>query len=245
MFDNHFEVFLADTEESKNIHYNIRYQVYCEEMGFENGADFPLKMEYDNDDDRSIHFIVKSKVTDQWVGAMRLIFKQDSLLPIEENCKINEKIITNDLYGAVELSRLCLVKDVRRGFVDIDPPHGILSDENKVKESNKIKLMPTNQKINRMIIWGLIYAAAKYCVNNNISNWYFMTTSALARLLCRGGLNLISIGKPCQHKGERFPFRMNVVETYQSQVWQDDFNNDYSIFSESEDILTEKLASVA
>ncbi len=36
MFDDHFEVFLADTRESKEIHYSIRYQVYCEEMGFEN-----------------------------------------------------------------------------------------------------------------------------------------------------------------------------------------------------------------
>ena len=245
MFDRHFEVFLADTEESRNIHYNIRYQVYCEEMEFENKGDFPQEMEFDEDDNKSIHFIVRNKVTEDWVGAMRLIFKKDALLPIEKNCKINEKIVTNHFLEAVELSRLCLIKDVRRGFVDIDPPHGILGDENKVKESDKIKLMPTNKKINRMIIWGLIYAAAKYCVNNNISNWYFMTTSALARLLCRGGLNLMSIGEPCQHKGERFPFKMNALQAYQSHIWKGGVNKDYRVFSESDDISTEKFVSVA
>ena len=232
MFSKYFEVFLADTEKSKEIHYSIRYQVYCEEMGFEDKEKFPSQMEFDDDDGKSTHFIVKSKATGQWVGAMRLIFKNEGLLPIEKSCKINEKINTNDLFGAVELSRLCLIKDVRRGFIDIDPPHGIEDDSNQVTETNKIKLIASGAKINRMIIWGLIHAAADYCYRSNIQHWYFMTTAALARVLRRGGLNLMGIGESCQHNGERFPFKMNAVETYQSEIWQGDFNNGYRLYSE-------------
>jgi len=235
MFDNHFEVFLADTKESKKIHYSIRYQVFCEEMGFENKDDFPLQMECDENDDKAVHFIVRDKFSGDWVCAMRLIPKQDTLLPIEMHCKINEKIEANDLFGAVELSRLCLVKDVRRGFNDIDPPHGISDDSEQPKETNKIKLMSARLKTKRMIIWGLIYAASVYCYKNKIHNWYFMTTSALVKVLRRGGLNLINIGESCQHNGERFPFKMDVVETFKNQIWQKGYKKGYKLFSELSD----------
>lgn len=216
MFDSHFEVFLADTEESKKIHYKIRYQVYCEEMGFENKEDFPDEMEYDADDEKSIHFIVRNKETTDWVGAMRLIYKGDGLLPVEQSCNLNEKV-NNDLFETVEISRLCLLKHVRKGK-DIDPPHGIYKD-------------PKQNKLNRLIIWGMFHAAVEYGNENKIPNSYFMTTMALAKLLKRAGLNLINIGGSCQHKGERFPFRMNTKEAYQSQVWTHGYNQGYQLFS--------------
>lgn len=220
MFNKYFEVILADTEESKKAHYSIRYQVYCEEMGFENKDDFPEQMEHDEYDDRSVHFIVRDKMSGQWLGAMRLIYKQDSLLPIEQSCKLKEKIGYSEFSGAVELSRLCLIKEARRGIKDIDPPHGIDANSNLMRDSDKITSLPQRNKLNRMIIWGLIHAASEYCSVNNIPHWYFMTTAALARVLRRGGLNLIGMGDPCMHKGERFPFKMNAIETYQSKIWQ-------------------------
>ncbi|TXK92914.1 hypothetical protein BMR11_17830 [Methylococcaceae bacterium CS5] len=64
--------------------------------GFENKADFPLQMEYDDHDDSAIPFIVRSRVTGQWVGTMRLISKKACTLPIEQNCKINEEISTKE-----------------------------------------------------------------------------------------------------------------------------------------------------
>jgi len=237
MFTDHFEVFLADTPESKEINYSIRYQVYCEEMGFENKNDFPLKKEFDENDDegRSVHFIVKNKKTKKWVGAMRLIFKQDTLLPIEKNCKLDEKINIANSYGVVELSRLCLLKDIRRGFKDIDPPNGIAEDKHHAEATNKILLMPSRQKFNRMVLWGLLHAAVDYGYSNNILNSYFMTTKALAKVLRRNGLNLINIGNSCQYKGERLPFRMDTIEAYHSEVWKREYSRGYRLFSEPEE----------
>jgi N-acyl amino acid synthase of PEP-CTERM/exosortase system len=83
MFDNNFEVFLADTPESKAIHYSIRYQVYCEEMGFENKDNFPLEQEFDEYDSQSTHFIVRTRLTGHWVGAIRMVFNTDHFLPID------------------------------------------------------------------------------------------------------------------------------------------------------------------
>ena len=59
MFDDYFEVYLANNEEAKRVHYNTKYQVYCEEMGFENKANFSENCERDYWDNHSVHFIVK------------------------------------------------------------------------------------------------------------------------------------------------------------------------------------------
>lgn len=240
MFNNHFEIFLADTEESKAIHYSIRYQVYCEEMGFENKKDFPQQMEFDEDDDRSIHFIVRNIMTDQWVGTMRLIIKNDSLLPIEQNCSINEKISTSDLIEAVEMSRLCLIKDVRREGKDLDPPHGIVESD-LTKKADNIEEMPSQNKLNRLIMWGIFHAAAEYCCTNKIQYCYFMTTSILGKVLRRGGLDLKPIGEGTEHKGQRFPFKLDAIATYHSDIWQGE-HNDYQLYSELDRVQYSSVA---
>lgn len=245
MFNQYFEVFLADTVESKRIHYSIRYQVYCEEMGYENKDNYPLKMEYDENDRISTHFIVRDKRTGLWVGAMRLIFQSDGGLPIEQRCLLDEKIGNNSCSDAVELSRLCLIKDVRSGVRGVDYYN---EDTHRASipllNSHKAISNPHRNKYNRLIIWGLIYAATEYCSKHNIHHWYFMTSSALAKVLTRGGLNLMGIGEPCLHKGQRFPFKMNVIETYDSDIWTD-FQYSYKHFSKwcSKQFLS--IASVA
>ncbi len=231
MFDDSFEVFLADTNESKEIHYSIRYQVYCEEMGFENKDYFPKKQEVDECDRHSKHFIIRHKQSGHWVGAMRLIFKTDQLLPIEKHCILNETIDKNDSVKSVELSRLCLIKEIRRRLNDYDPAHGVINDNNEIKETDKKKLFK-NSRSNRRIIWGMIYAASKYSYDNNIPHWYFLTTRALEKVLRKGNLNMMNIGDPCYLKGERHPFKMNAYETYLSEIWNDDCKMGYHRFSE-------------
>ncbi|MBS3963093.1 MAG: GNAT family N-acetyltransferase, partial [Methylomonas sp.] len=67
-FDSNFEVVLADTFESKLINYNIRYQVYCDEMGFEDKDVFPDEIEFDEWDKNSVHFLVRHKSSENWLG---------------------------------------------------------------------------------------------------------------------------------------------------------------------------------
>jgi N-acyl amino acid synthase of PEP-CTERM/exosortase system len=198
-------------------------------MGFENKEDFPLEQEFDEYDDHSAHFIVRNRQTGHWVGAMRLIFKIGQLLPIEQHCTFQERI---DKKRTAELSRLCVIKEVRRGYVDIDPPNGIEDESQAINETNKVKLLPNQKIINRSIIWGLLNAATVYCYSNNIENWYFVTTTALEKVLRKGGFNMLNIGEPWYHKGERYPFKKDVVDTYQNETWRKNFKNGYRLFSE-------------
>jgi N-acyl amino acid synthase of PEP-CTERM/exosortase system len=232
MFDNHFEVFLADTPESKKIHYSIRYKVYCEEMGFENKHDFPLEQEVDDYDNQSTHFIVYHKKTGQWIGAMRLIFPMNQSLPLQQHCTLHEPVPISSPSQAVELSRLCVVKELRRRFTDIDPPHGLTDESSIIRETDKVKLLQRDHRSSRNIIFGLTQAALQYCYHNDIKNWYFLTTRPLAKVLQKGGLNLMDIGDVCYHRGERYPYKMDVIKSYFSEIWGNEYKNGYSLFSQ-------------
>jgi N-acyl amino acid synthase of PEP-CTERM/exosortase system len=232
MFDENFEVFLADTRESKEINYSIRYQVYCEEMGFENKDNFPLKQEFDEYDSHSTHFIVRSRQTGQWVGAMRIIFKNDLLLPVENHCTLNS-ITANDTFNrSVEISRLCLVKEIRRRISDCGPPLGLEKAENNIKYGYNVIPFHGRKQIERSIIWGLIRAGAIYCEHRNIKKWYFLISKAFARILCKNGLDLQQIGEPCNFNGERFPFELVLKQLLSIPFWLNDFKNGYSLYSE-------------
>jgi N-acyl amino acid synthase of PEP-CTERM/exosortase system len=238
MFDNHFEVFLADTPESKEIHYSIRYQVYCEEMGFENKDDFPLEQEFDEYDKHSTHFIVRNRQTDQWVGAMRMIFKNDQLFPLEKRCALNT-IIKNDVFNrSFEISRLCLVNDIRRRITDCDPPLGLAEDVDGIKNDDNVIPFRSRRNIERSIIWGLFVAAAVHSKERNIQKWYFLCTNALARIISKTGCSMKILGDGCNHNGERFPFEMIVDEIHSYALTLNDFKNSYRLYSEMEVVET-------
>lgn len=232
MFDDHYEVFLADTKESREINYSIRYKTYCEEMGFENKDNFPKEQEFDSHDQHSVHFIVRHKQTGDWVGAMRLIFQNNQSLPIAQYCNIQDQLGKNDIKPAVELSRLCVIKEVRRRFADINFSDEIEDSNEAIKNTYSEKPLPNHKIINRSIIWGLINAVIEYCYSNNIQTWYFITTTALAKVLRKGGCKMLNIGNPCYHNGERYPFKKDAVDAYHNEAWRKNYTNGYRIFSE-------------
>jgi N-acyl amino acid synthase of PEP-CTERM/exosortase system len=234
MFDEHFEVFLADTQESKEIHYSIRYQVYCEEMGFENKDDFPLEQEFDEYDNHSTHFIVRTRHTDQWVGAMRMVFKNDQPFPLEKHCTLDQ-IIKDDVFNrSIEISRLCLVKNIRRRITDANPPLGIPNQSDEVKKDDNVIPFHGRRHIERSIIWGLFRAAALHSKEHTIKKWYFLSTNALARIISKTGCNMQLIGTGCNYNGERVPFKMIVNEILSNSLWLNDFKNGYSLYSRIE-----------
>jgi len=82
MKNNSYEVILADTEESKNIHYNLRYQIFCLEKGFEEASKCKDEMEKDIYDDNAIHFLVKGN--NRWIGSFRLVIDNSEIYPFRK-----------------------------------------------------------------------------------------------------------------------------------------------------------------
>lgn len=194
MFDKSFEVFVADHPIAREIHYGIRYQVYCEETGFEDPSRFSNQMEMDQYDDNSVHFIVRSKRTGEWVAGMRLIQEELSLLPTVIANPDLDLSQFGDNPQAAEVSRLCVLGKYRRSSIPSNP--------------GSVKLTPVlidERRREPEIMLGLLRAAFWYSINFDIKHWVFMAAPSLSRMLNIIALNTRCIGNVIDFHGKRAP----------------------------------------
>ncbi len=228
MFDDYFDVYLADTPEGKKEHFKLRYKVYCEEMGYEGTNCSTPEQEIDKWDDHAVHFLVRHRESKQWIGAMRLVFQQDGSLPLKELCKIDP---WDNCNRHIEISRLCLIENIRKRKSDIEPPLGICNNDLENSKKNVTELFD-RRRIQRSLIWGLIRAASIYSSQRNVDKWYFLCTKALARVLSAGGLHLTKVGDACNHRGERYPFKLDVSNVLSNPWLKEEFKNGYRLYSD-------------
>jgi N-acyl-L-homoserine lactone synthetase len=114
MFDDKYEVIVADTPAARHIHHRIRYEVYCLEYRFEDPALHPDHEEHDQWDDNAVHFLVRHRASGEWIGAMRLIRPVHGQLPIHEASDMTSAALPNFDGRAWELSRTCILGAYRR-----------------------------------------------------------------------------------------------------------------------------------
>lgn len=186
MFDSRYQAVLADTEESKNIHYHLRYKIYCLEKGFESSSKFKDEMERDQYDENSVHFIVRDKITNEWLATVRLVRGETHRLPIQKVAKFS---IEGHGIGAdevAELSRLSILRPFRH-------------------QAGKRGL--DNKSINEPeILIGLIRAAREYSRQKGIKHWLFLCRRSIMRVVGNVGMKMHEIGPACEHRGARYPY---------------------------------------
>jgi N-acyl-L-homoserine lactone synthetase len=187
MFDDRYEVVLADTESSKAIHYHLRYQVFCLEKGFETADRFRNRMEKDRFDEHAVHFLVREKKRNKWIGAARLVIGPLDNLPIRQ---VTEVEGPNPNTGAViaEFSRLLVLDQCRH------------ANHNGIAEPE--------------VLLGLFRAARAYCRQQDIDQWVFLCRRSIYRILSNVGIQLEQIGPACQHRGLRLPYRMDLKTAF-------------------------------
>ncbi|CAN0602569.1 unnamed protein product, partial [Ectocarpus sp. 12 AP-2014] len=87
-FAEYFELSLALSEKQKEAVYAVRYNVYCEEFGYEDPDAFKSGMETDSYDAQSIHCLVTHKPSGKPAGCVRLVTVDDqSVMPMENHCR--------------------------------------------------------------------------------------------------------------------------------------------------------------
>ncbi|HKK13844.1 MAG TPA: PEP-CTERM/exosortase system-associated acyltransferase [Gammaproteobacteria bacterium] len=197
MFDTHFEAILADTDHARRIHYQLRYQVYCLETGFEDRNRFPDGEEKDEWDDRAIHFLVRVRATGDWAGAVRVVLPNPEGLPVERTCQLDPATRPGVLDRPVgEISRLCVLDRYRRRIPRVAKLCGI---DHLYRDGPQRQPGP-------IILLGLLRAAAHYTQKWGIDACYLLTTPGLARMLNRWNIQLEPAGAKTNHRGERYPF---------------------------------------
>jgi len=201
MFDDHFEAVLADTDQGREIHYRIRYEVYCLDMNWENAVEFPDRMERDSFDSYSAHFLVRKKRGGTWVAAMRLVIGPVLSLPISSFSKIDyERLPEGAKALSAEISRLSVISKYRRrkdtAAQDWDWDDSFLNRAGRTNES--------------WLMLGLLRAATQFSRDNGIGYWVFMLTEALARIVRASGLKIEAVGSSSEHRGIRIPHLFDV-----------------------------------
>jgi N-acyl amino acid synthase of PEP-CTERM/exosortase system len=212
MFNHHFQVLLADTQESLKLHYLIRYRVYCLETHYEDPAAFPDKMERDQYDQQAVHFLVREREAGKWVAAMRLVVGPLPRLPFASRCSFDESFAGAGPENArvTEISRLCVVGAFRRRKQEHDTPYEIPWGQGENPISVDSKLHKLERRREPGILLGLIHAAVEYANHQQIKYGYALMAEPLARILQNHGLRLLPIGPPCHYRGVRRPY---VIDT--------------------------------
>lgn len=248
MFDKYFEIFLADNEAGRNIHYRLRYQVYCIETGYENPFAYPDRHEKDVYDARSAHFIVRSRTTGDWIAAMRLVVAPPDELPHRKVATIDNQSLNNFMMKATgeisglctEISRLCVVSQYRRRAHEKHIPYQVPWDPAQDPSSLHMS-SPTDRRRAPWLKLGLIRAARDFSEEHDIRYWFFLIADPLARILESLGVGLQLIGPPINYRGLRRPYLRDLMWGYgdipiKSQELFEMLNesNRYRLFSELE-----------
>jgi N-acyl amino acid synthase of PEP-CTERM/exosortase system len=215
MFDDNFETVLANTETARRIHYQVRYQVYCLEEGFEDHHNFNDYQEKDDWDEHSVHFLVRSKTTREWVAAMRLVPPTHNGLPLENVCSIDATAAPENLgKSAVEVSRLCILNPYRHARPPAHDASQPASQNRAATGESPVKKL----KYRSEIVMGLMRAAAAYCREHNITYWYFLSTPAFARMMNIMNFQLIELGPACEYRGKRKPYLINPQSAHENAL---------------------------
>ncbi len=210
-FDADYEVLLADNGFSKNIHYQIRYQVYCQETGFENPQNYVEPLEVDEYDSSSVHFVARDKVSGDWLGAIRLVIGEVESMPSFQSLsdkyldkvKIFDSVEKFRSTKVVEISRLCVLKKYRT-HIKSEKNCNVSGSDVVRSPDTVIEYVDKGQQSE--IMMGLLRAAYTYCVKNKLDICLFTVTKALARILSRLGFSIIKSGKECEYHGTRVSF---------------------------------------
>jgi N-acyl amino acid synthase of PEP-CTERM/exosortase system len=209
MLEQEYAFYLADNDAGKSIHYGLRYQVYCLREKYEDASNHPNYFEQDEFDDISAHFIARSRITGEWLGAMRLIVGPVHNLPVTKYSSVNPANFSRPAWRNVaEASRLCTL-------LPTSPRSSFTSNSAKAPNEQSVsRTCAANTMQTSWIAMGLIRAARHYCLIHEITYCFFLISDPLARMLRRLGMDIDPVGSPCQHRGWRRPYIHNVKTGY-------------------------------
>ncbi|TQE98215.1 MAG: GNAT family N-acetyltransferase [Spiribacter salinus] len=171
-----FTGYLADTRESRRIHYRIRYKVYCERKGFEDNALLRKRgLERDAFDGHALPFIFRDEQDGQWRGTARLIIRGSERLPLE-------------ITGA-------LPADFCEGY-----PPGTIGEVSRLAALGPVSPQGQNRWTLLTTTLGTVLACAGQF---GMTDLLFMITPGLARVVRTLGIPMTPVGAPVHHKGRR------------------------------------------
>lgn len=215
-FHDHFRVVIADTQALKEEVFKIRFQVYCEELGFEPVENFPDGMEQDIYDSRSIHCLLQHKLSNVYAGCVRIISCDHNnpfaLYPVEKVCQggLQLDAVHFNRSQFAEVSRLAVKAEFRKRVEGSQ-------DTNKLLSFEEAQFQHTaHDKCTMPVVALGLYLVSTSIVKALELRFLTLMEGRLARHLKRCGLPSTKIGEFVELRGQRAPYLMDPSEIVQS-----------------------------
>ncbi|MDF3013477.1 MAG: PEP-CTERM/exosortase system-associated acyltransferase [Cellvibrio sp.] len=209
-FSQYLKPQLAQSELLKQQVYQLRYQVYCEELHYEEIN--PAHIEQDEFDERAIHCFIRHLGSDKLAGTLRLIstFTNDELLPMEKFCP---HAITSDTlkprrflpHQICELSRLAVPLAFRKRQVDQFSGGATGAINEQAFSTHELRFFP-------YIAISLYMSAIAMCYKTRRVHIFVMMEPRLARSLNFIGIHSTQIGPTVEYHGKRAAFYIDARE---------------------------------
>jgi len=215
-FNGFFEMIPALTDDLKYEVYKLRYQVFCIETGFESPESHPGKIEFDEYDNHSLHYLVRHRKSGLFAATTRLILPDakniERLFPIEKYTQFDNfellKSIPRDIHLA-EASRFCVSKEFKKRKNESGTLIGINNDSIEDFSADERRTFPH-------ISLALIACLMKMFYENNINYCYATMEPAWKRILAAAGIYFIDIGPLTDYHGMRQPCVIKVSDVSSS-----------------------------
>jgi N-acyl amino acid synthase of PEP-CTERM/exosortase system len=194
--------------------YQLRYQVYVNECGFEKQEDHPSGLERDEYDQHSIHFYACPKDTGDAIGTIRIILGAETLLPVEKHFnikKLSESIRRDQI---AEISRLAVSKDYRCRALD-RAIHATKQFTNNHPLTNEV-INRFRRQFEQDLVRGLYVSLYRDSKARGLTHWFAVMTNGLHMILRRWGINFEQIGPSRDYHGLRTPYIINIENIEQS-----------------------------
>lgn len=220
-FFNHFSLCIADTPELKQEVYKIRYQVYCEDLEYEPKEEFIDGMKKDIYDSRSIHCLLKHKISDRYIGCVRLVLPNPEQLsdrfPLEEIFNHDFQLTETASYNYAEISRPVIIKDFRQRQGEDNSSVGLLFCDNELDSSS----IATERRIYSMTSLSLYLGCTSLLLSFNINNALTVMEAQLSRQLRICGIPSCLVGDFVNVHGKQAPFLLsptNIIGNMDSEI---------------------------
>lgn len=202
-FDNIFREMSATKRHDLDDAFQLRYQVYCLDRGFEDAAACPEGMERDSYDDDALHCLLRDRATSTAIGTVRLVRPAATStwyrdLPLADYAAPEslDELSRLPAGTTAEVSRFAitrLAREVLRGQVPTaSQPLDIAKGDATMGE----RLLP-------YMSLGLIRGLVRLSVEHGITHWCLAAEPSLLRRLRSFGLHFTDLGPLVEHRGLR------------------------------------------
>ena len=185
----------------------LRYDVYCEELGFLDPKRYPARLESDQFDVHSVHFAALNQQREV-VATLRLVRHSPLGFPLDARAaSLSPAFYELPRDKTVEISRLILAKHYRRRANDGRyGTGGVAPDASAGEQRSPYPL----------VLFGLFRLMFEESTNTGLTHWLAAMEPWLQSFLDRFGFTFTPVGTSIDYFGEVVPYSARIEDIFRT-----------------------------